>query len=212
MLIPSRLSATSQKKYFDKVIEHDYNPMYKDGLINSLGETIRVQIFAQVLDLKGKEKFLNQVSVQSYVGCSHCTAHFDKGCRGPRFAMARRYLPSVHRLRNRIVSSRLQYPTRETAGMRMPWLQPLILACSLVSSLTVSTTDHSYILLGAPKLKTTIFVHTAVKHLLLQQPAQNSHSHSHTFILTRTHIHTNTLTHGPLFRLAEHWKDTTSTI
>jgi len=79
MLIPSELSATAQKKYFDKVVANDYNPMFEDGLINSFDETIRVQIFAQVLDLKGKEKFFNQVSVQSYVGCSHCVAHFDKG-------------------------------------------------------------------------------------------------------------------------------------
>lgn len=70
-----------------------------------------------MLDLKGLEKHLNQVSVQSYVGCSHCTAHFAKGFRGPRFTIARHYLPIGHHLRRRIVSDDIMYPDScEEAG------------------------------------------------------------------------------------------------
>ena len=49
MLLPSELSAAAQKKYFDKIVEVDYNPMLLDGIQGYLdGEVIRVQIFLQV--------------------------------------------------------------------------------------------------------------------------------------------------------------------
>ena len=48
MLIPSKLSASSQKKFFDKIVDVDYNPMIKHGLKSPRGETVQVQIFAQV--------------------------------------------------------------------------------------------------------------------------------------------------------------------
>ena len=69
----------------------------------------------QTLDLKGREKFLDQQSVQSYMGCSHCTVNYPKGVKGPTFGVARRYLPPGHSLR-RQVSAPYEYPAPEALG------------------------------------------------------------------------------------------------
>lgn len=69
----------------------------------------------QTLDLKGREKFLGQMSVQGYVGCSHCAIQFPEGVSGVRHAVARRYLPPGHPLRRQISGS-YEYPAPETAG------------------------------------------------------------------------------------------------
>ena len=61
---------------------------------------VACKIFGVALDLKGKEKFLNQVTVQSYCGCSHCLIHYDQGPGGPVFSSARRLLPPDDPLRN----------------------------------------------------------------------------------------------------------------
>lgn len=71
---------------------------------------------SQTLDLKGREKFLNQVSVQSYVGCSHCRATFPKGVDGPCFGIARKYLRHDHPLRQKSVGSHFQYRGVELEG------------------------------------------------------------------------------------------------
>ena len=108
----------------------------------------------QTLDLKGKEKFLDQVSVMSYVGCSHCAVKFPRGHRGPRFGVARRYLPKDHPLR-RQVSLPYEYPEAEHAG-----------------TLLMSTNTHlmdtcTYVLTTGPDaLKDTAFVHTAASRAL----------------------------------------------
>lgn len=71
--------------------------------------------FAQSLDLKGKEKFFDQVSVQSFVGCSHCCVTFPKGRQGPVFGVARCSLSDDHPLR-RQVSPPYEYVEEETRG------------------------------------------------------------------------------------------------
>ena len=58
----------------------------------------------QSLDLKGREKFLDQRPVNSYVGCAHCAVKFPKGLTGPIFGIARRYLRQGHRLRQQIAT------------------------------------------------------------------------------------------------------------
>ena len=63
----------------------------------------------QTLDLKGREKFLNQTSVQSYAGCAHCAAIFPKGCGGPCFGISRRFLPRDHPLRAENFGSNKEY-------------------------------------------------------------------------------------------------------
>ena len=115
MLIPHSLSPQAQRKYFNKVIEVDLNPMAREGLHVDKGPPVYVKVFGQTLDLKGKEKFLDQVSVQSYSGCSHCAVKFPQGNRGPRFGVARRYLPTGHPLRSQ-VSLPYEYPEAEHAG------------------------------------------------------------------------------------------------
>ena len=116
VLIPDGLSAASQKNFFDHIIAVDYNPIFADG-IDVDGIHYDVQIFGTTLDLKGREKFLNQVSVQSYCGCSRCRNVFPKGCRGPRFAIARQFLPDDHPLRRRTCGSHLHYPAQEFEGV-----------------------------------------------------------------------------------------------
>lgn len=49
MLVPYQLSPKSQKKYFDKVIECDFNPMAREGLHVGDGSPIYVKIFGQVV-------------------------------------------------------------------------------------------------------------------------------------------------------------------
>ena len=103
MLIPSTLSATSQRKYFKHVCDYELNPLATTGIpsVSIPGECIKVKVFGAALDLKGREKFLDQMSVQSYMGCSHCSVYFPKGPggTGPCFGVARRWLPTIHPLR-----------------------------------------------------------------------------------------------------------------
>ena len=81
---------------------------------------ICIFVFVQTLDLKGREKFLNQVSVQSYMGCAHCRVKFPQGVGGPCFGIARRFLPPGHPLRNRRCGDQLQYPAPEMLGNSHP--------------------------------------------------------------------------------------------
>ena len=72
LLVPSQLSATAQLKYFKHVAISDINPLKTQGLQDGNGRRVCVSVFGLSLDLKGREKFLNQTSVQSYNGCSTC--------------------------------------------------------------------------------------------------------------------------------------------
>ena len=101
MLIPSNLSAAAQLKYFQKVFSVEFNDLQRTGITAPFGN-VKVKVFGQCLDLKGREKFLDQQTVQSYLGCSHCRTRFPKGCSGPLYGVARRYLPVGHRLRQQI--------------------------------------------------------------------------------------------------------------
>ena len=56
LLIPSKLTATSQKKYFDYVVENELNPLVTTG-IRHPGGTARVLVFGSSLDLPGRDKF-----------------------------------------------------------------------------------------------------------------------------------------------------------
>ena len=98
MLIPHDMSAQSQLKYFDYVTSMELNPIATRGVPGPDGP-VAIKLFGAALDLKGKEKFYNQMTVQSYCGCSTCTVHYDQGPEGPIFAVSRRYLPPGHPLR-----------------------------------------------------------------------------------------------------------------
>jgi len=99
LLVPNEMSVQSQLKYFKYVTRTELNPLQGGGVAGPDGP-VRIKLFGASLDLKGKEKFYNQMSVQSYCGCSHCQVHYDKGPDGPIYACARRFLPQGHPLRS----------------------------------------------------------------------------------------------------------------
>ena len=118
MIIPNEMSAASQLKYFKYVIREEMNPLFSGGVAGPDGP-VAIKLFGAALDLKGKEKFYNQKSVQSYCGCSTCTVHFDQGPDGPIYAQSRRYLPPRHPLRLRrcvFKGNRFEFPNEERRG------------------------------------------------------------------------------------------------
>ena len=48
-LMQDGLSAEAQKKFFDKIIEVDFRPLFMEGVTDSHGNRIRVEIFGQVV-------------------------------------------------------------------------------------------------------------------------------------------------------------------
>ena len=48
MLLPDGLSGNAYKKFFDKVIEVDYLPLFQQGIKDSLGNKVQVEIFGTV--------------------------------------------------------------------------------------------------------------------------------------------------------------------
>ena len=99
-LIPNHYSAETQRKYYKYVTKVELNPLQRDGVPGPDGP-VKIKVFCASLDLKGKEKFYNQVAVGSYMGCTTCSVHFDEGPGGPIYALSRRYLPADHPLRSR---------------------------------------------------------------------------------------------------------------
>ena len=63
MLIPATMSAEAQLKYFKYVIETELTPLQSQGVPGPDGP-VQVKLFGAALDLKGKEKFYNQVRAQ----------------------------------------------------------------------------------------------------------------------------------------------------
>ena len=60
MLIPSSMSAQAQLKYFNYLAVNELNPLFEDGVPGPDGP-VKIKLFGASLDLKGKEKFYNQV-------------------------------------------------------------------------------------------------------------------------------------------------------
>ena len=167
------MPAKSQRKFFDKVIEQDLNPMCTSGILGRHGQRVDVRIFGQVLDLKGREKFLDQTITKSYMGCAHCQVQFDSP--GPMMGCARRYLDPTHPLRRQLHAPyEFRYP--EIRGMFVPVL--CACACGTTGDdgdgdndsdssdggdvLTPPPITHP----GEPKIKDTIFVHNAANRVL----------------------------------------------
>ena len=122
LLIPHDMTAKAQLKYFDYVTSVELNPIAKEGVAGPDGP-VHIKLFGAALDLKGKEKFYNQMTVQSYCGCSTCKIHFDKGPGGPIFAQARRYLPPHHPLRQQRCTFKgreYEFRNEETRGAPAP--------------------------------------------------------------------------------------------
>ena len=100
MLIPDTMSASKQFKYFKYVCTVELNPLQVHGVPGPDGPVL-VKLFGASLDLKGKEKFYNQISVVGYSGCSTCIVHYDQGPAGAIYGCARRFLPRGHPLRRK---------------------------------------------------------------------------------------------------------------
>lgn len=98
MLIPASMTASKQLKYFKYVCATELNPLQQHGVPGPDGPVL-VKLFGASLDLKGKEKFYDQITVQGYCGCSTCTIHYDEGPGGAIYGQARRFLPAGHPLR-----------------------------------------------------------------------------------------------------------------
>ena len=81
MIFPNDMKAQDQLKYFKYVVTRELNPLFSRGVDGPDGP-VAIKLFGAALDLKGKEKFYNTLSVQSYCGCSHCEVHFDQGPGG----------------------------------------------------------------------------------------------------------------------------------
>ena len=71
MLMPHELSPESQKKYFDKIIETDLNPMQREGLRVGDGQRVVVKVFDQV----GRFIVHARISMSSH----HTTTPTDSG-------------------------------------------------------------------------------------------------------------------------------------
>ena len=54
------MSANCQLKYFDYISKNELNPLAATGIPGPDG-LVRIKLFGAALDLKGKEKFYNQV-------------------------------------------------------------------------------------------------------------------------------------------------------
>ena len=60
MLIPADMTAEAKLKFFNYIVENELNPLIKRGVPGPDGP-VKVKMFGAALDLKGKEKFYNQV-------------------------------------------------------------------------------------------------------------------------------------------------------
>ena len=60
MLIPHDMKPEDQLKFFEYVIKKELNPLQQTGVPGPDGPVL-AKLFGAALDLKGKEKFYNQV-------------------------------------------------------------------------------------------------------------------------------------------------------
>ena len=63
MLIPSTMSANAQLKYFNYILKTEINPLSISGVPGPDGP-VQIKLFGAALDLRAKEKFLNQATLK----------------------------------------------------------------------------------------------------------------------------------------------------
>ena len=96
LLLKNSLSAKQQRKYFTYVVKDELADLHTNGINGMI-----IRVFGALLDLRAKEKFLNQRYCTGYYGCHVCTEEFFPGFRTKVcFCAARRWLPRTSRLRN----------------------------------------------------------------------------------------------------------------
>lgn len=97
LLMPDKLKAARQGKYFNYVVDNELRDLHVHGIAGYSS----VRILGISMDLKGREKFLSQTTCGSYFGCAVCLTRFRKGLRTkPTFVGARLWLPRDSPLRN----------------------------------------------------------------------------------------------------------------
>ena len=96
MYIPEKFSSSHQKKFFDYIIDQELRPLHHTGI-----DGMAIRVFGFCLDLKGRDKFLQQKGCNSYFGCSVCHNQSAPGIfKKVTHTGARLWLPSDHPLRN----------------------------------------------------------------------------------------------------------------
>ena len=96
MLMPKKFSPDLQSKFFDYVVAEELRFIHSSGIRDKV-----VRVIGISMDLRGREKFLQQQSCNSYYGCSVCHHRFERGLHKKcAFTGARLWLPLTHPLRN----------------------------------------------------------------------------------------------------------------
>ena len=75
LLIPSEMSADTQLKYFNYLVKTELNPLLEQGVPGPDGPVL-IKLYGAALDLKGKEKFYNQVILKFVVHYFHSLFSF----------------------------------------------------------------------------------------------------------------------------------------
>ena len=97
LLMSENLKAANQRKYFKYVIDNELGSLHLRGIAG----VPSVRILGISMDLKGREKFFQQVACNGYHSCSVCTTPYLQGLRTkPIFTGARMWLPDTSPLRN----------------------------------------------------------------------------------------------------------------
>ena len=135
LLIPHSMPSEKQRKYFDYICAQELNPLQQRGLNGPDGRCL-VKLFGAALDLKGKEKFYDQICVTGYCGCSTCFAHFDQGPKGPINCCSRCFLPADHPLRQKdceFAGVKLTFRNHETRAAPVTKTTQTIFQCSTLA-------------------------------------------------------------------------------
>ena len=71
LLFSNKMPASHHAKFYHYVIENELRDLHLNGVNNHL-----VRVIGASLDLKGREKFMQQQTCTSYFGCNVCTGQF----------------------------------------------------------------------------------------------------------------------------------------
>ena len=100
LLIPSKLKESSQKKYFDYIVDAELNYLATTGLRRPSGRMTKAKVFGITLDLPGRDKFLWLRGYASEQGCPDCLVKY-KSMWKMMYVGTRQLLPANSPLRNK---------------------------------------------------------------------------------------------------------------
>lgn len=76
-LLPDKLKATQQRKYYDFFARHELDDIFNNGI-----NGIKIQLFSLSMDTKGREEILGMQTSQAYQSCSVCLHTWSEGIGG----------------------------------------------------------------------------------------------------------------------------------